>query len=76
MFLDVLFGAFYTDCGVLLVMFKQTNKRLLLTYAHLKRGIEISSAQTWLNCLHKWTMWDVANGKISIAFRPVNYKIL
>ena len=31
----------------------------------LKRGIEISSAKTWLNWLRKWAMRAVTNGKIS-----------
>ena len=41
----------------------------------VERGIEISSAKTILNWLHKWAMamWEVANGKISVL---LIYKLL
>ena len=31
----------------------------------LKRGMGISNAKAWLNCLRKWAMRVVVNGKIS-----------
>ena len=32
----------------------------------LKPGIKITNKKTRLNCLRKWAMWAMANGKTSV----------